>query len=261
MTTPAEAALRYADAGWPVFPCRPRGKEPTTSRGYYEATADPEQVAAWWREVPDANIGFVPGLAGLLVIDVDGPEGEATAGRLGLLSEPTLAVLTPRGRHLYYLHPGGEVGNRRVGVGLDIRADRGYVLLPPSVHPSGSRYHWQGRLDEVIPLPPLALEALRPLEPERPATTWTGTAGPRSSRYAAAAIAAECLELAAVAEGGRNIALNKAAYALARFVAQGEAQLHPVVTALAAAAAAAGLPEHEIERTISSAFRAREVAA
>lgn len=158
-------AADYAARGWPVFPCRERGKEPLTSEGFKNATTDPEQVAAWWREHPGANIGLIPGAAGLLVIDLDGPEGEEAAATLGLLSEPTLAVQTGRpdgGRHLYFRRPEGPtIGNRSLAPHLDVRCDAGYVLIPPSVHPSGRRYRWCGKLQEVLPVPPAVLELLR----------------------------------------------------------------------------------------------------
>ncbi len=55
--------------------------------------------------------------------------------------------LTPRcetgsGMHYYFKHPGGEVRNSagRLGPGLDIRADGGYVVAPPSRHPNGRTY-------------------------------------------------------------------------------------------------------------------------
>ena len=217
---PAEAALEYARRGLPVFPCIPRGKNPLTDHGYLDATTDADQVEEWWRRHPRANIGGVPGGAGLLVLDVDGPEGERAAQGLGVLAEPTLTVQTARGLHLYYLHPGGHVGNRRLAAGLDVRADGGYVLLPPSLHPSGARYTWLRRCDP-LPLPPAVGEALRP--PMR-ATAWgdatplieAGTA--RRRAYVAAAIEAECLDLARTSEGNRNNRLNEAAFSLARFV-------------------------------------------
>ena len=46
----ARAALAYASRGWPVLPCKVRGKTPLTSKGFHDATADPETIAAWWRE-------------------------------------------------------------------------------------------------------------------------------------------------------------------------------------------------------------------
>jgi len=176
MTAPAEvlspvgrAAVRYAREGWVLVPLHhptPRGcscgnttctspaKHPRTSRGLLEATADPDTVHAWWLRWPDANIGCRPGPSGFVVIDLDGPEGVATAQAAQLLSEPTLEVRTGRGRHRWYRHPGGHVPNGTLGPGVDIRGDAGYVLIPPSVHASGAVYRWVGRISEATTLPP-----------------------------------------------------------------------------------------------------------
>src|SRR5437762_13092223 len=105
--TGAEDAARYAAKGWPIFPIKPRGKEPLTLDGFKSATTEDAVVTRWWTTWPDANIGFVPGRLHRLVLDLDGPEGERVAQELGLLSEPTLTVLTARGQHLYFQHPGG----------------------------------------------------------------------------------------------------------------------------------------------------------
>lgn len=171
MTAPSMVAwaLRYADQSWPVFPLHSvkdgqcscgraactnnAGKHPRTANGLKDASSDPKTVEAWWRKWPDANIGLVPGQAGLLVVDVDGDEGEAAAVRLGLLAEPSLSVLTSRGRHLYFRHPGGKYGNKVLAPKLDLRADAGYVLLPPSTHRSGTQYRWLGCVKDAKRLP------------------------------------------------------------------------------------------------------------
>lgn len=154
----AEAALRYAEQGYAVFPCKPRDKKPLLAaaeggRGYLDATSDVATVAAWWQQYPDANIGLVPGKSGLVVVDVDGPKGEITAESLGLNQSGTRESTTGRGRHLWYLHPGGRIGNSKPGEGIDIRADAGYVLVPPSVHPSGAKYAWVDPSAEIQRLP------------------------------------------------------------------------------------------------------------
>lgn len=259
----ADAAFRYADHGWPVFPCRRRGKAPITERGFLDATTDPITVAEWWAKNPEANIGFAPGRAGLLVLDIDSPEGEREATELGLLSEPTMIVTTGRGRHLYFRHPGGHIGNRKLGPGLDVRADAGYVLLPPSIHPSGRQYRSDGTVEWIKPLSPAALKALRqPAAPSLPsgqdAPINAGT--PRRRAYVVAAIEDECLTLANTSEGGRNNALNRAAFSLARFVATGEADVVKLIEVLTVAARHSGLPDWEIHKTIASAFDARGVA-
>lgn len=259
--TMAGAALDYAAEAWPIFPVRPRGKDPLVSGGFKAASVVAAQVRRWWTRWQAANIGFVPGRAGLLVIDVDGPEGREEAIRLGLFAEPTLSVETARGEHLYFTHPGGTIGNRKLGPGLDVRADAGYVLLPPSVHPTGALYTWTCRAP-AIALPPTVLDALRDEPPPDPAAVAeppvdAGT--PRRRAYVAAAIEAECLTLARTPEGDRNNALNRAAFALARFMATGEADPEKLVSVLTYAARNTGLPDREIRRTIRSAFDARGV--
>jgi len=65
------------------------------------------------------------------------------------------------GFHRFYRHPGGHIGNMRLRDGLDVRADSGYTLLPPSVHPdTAAVYTWSER-GPIAVLPPKALEAIR----------------------------------------------------------------------------------------------------
>lgn len=169
--TLAVAAISYAEHGMPVFPCK-RDKKPKTFNGFHDGTTDLPQIREWWQRWPDASIGCVPGrcVPPKLVVDIDGPEGEREAAALGLLSEPAPTVRTGRGRHLWFAHPGGVIGNVKLGAHLDVRCDAGYVLLPPSIHPSGAVYRWFGKLDEVKPLPPDVL--VRP----------TGNGAPRPTR-------------------------------------------------------------------------------
>jgi len=170
-----------------------------------------------------------------------------------------MRVETSRGSHLYFKHPGGTIGNRRIGA-LDVRADRGFVLVPPSIHPTGAVYRAVGRVSEIISLPPAALEALKPPEPASSSTATTN-GQPVGSRYVIAAVERECLEVAAQAPDSenRNTQLNKAAWALSRFVADGSACAAPIIEALSAAASHTGLDEREIQKTIRSAFSKRGV--
>jgi hypothetical protein len=48
------------------------------------------------------------------------------------------------GRHLYF-SPGDIALNSMVAVanGIDLRADGGLVVVPPSLHPSGNLYRWR----------------------------------------------------------------------------------------------------------------------
>lgn len=164
-----EAALRYAAQGWPVFPChaptpdggctcgkarcsRP-GKHPRPRDGYKAATVNAAAIRKWWTKWPTANVAIATG-AGLLVVDIDGPEGNASIAGCELAPTPT--VTTGRGRHLYFADPAGK-GRCATGLrpGVDVRAAGGYVIAAPSVHPSGASYSWAPGLspDDLIPPP------------------------------------------------------------------------------------------------------------
>ncbi len=100
------------------------------------------------------------------MLDVDGEEGAASLRALerehGFLPR-TASVVTPRGgSHFYFRHPGVNVPNDagKLGVGLDVRGENGYIAAPPSVGVNGRRYE----PDERAPLaemPGWLLELLR----------------------------------------------------------------------------------------------------
>ena len=150
MTNLGESALAYAACGWHVFPLQPRTKEPLLgSRGFHGATTDAARIAAWWRSVPELNIGIATGaVSGFFALDIDGEDGEASLRHLesehGKLP-PTREIITGRGgRHCYF-----NAGKHHVkcsvaivGDKLDIRGDGGYVVAPPSIHQNGRAYCW-----------------------------------------------------------------------------------------------------------------------
>jgi putative DNA primase/helicase len=187
VTTLAEAARRYAEHGWHVFPLADRDKVPRDGFAWKElATNDVETVRRWWRESPDANIALVPGPSGLVVVDIDSNTADVVASWLGLTSEPTLEVRTGRsdfpGRHLYFRYRGSAIGNLKVTVtddrliavktdqrGLEIKHANGYVCAPPSVHPAtGRRYLWVKDGYEPQPLPTRAAQLIQALPQNTP---------------------------------------------------------------------------------------------
>lgn len=139
-----QAALDYASRGWRVFPLQGKRPFPGT-HGFKDATTDTLTIRRWWRQHPDANIGVVTGrISGIVVVDIDGPEGEAALAEFGPLPA-TPTARTGRGRHLYYSYPPDRTIRRHIRVrpGLDVLGDGGYVVAPPSIHPeTGRRYRW-----------------------------------------------------------------------------------------------------------------------
>jgi hypothetical protein len=148
------AAIALAEAGWAVLPLA--GKKPTTPHGHHDATTDPRQIRAWWREHPEYNVGS-PVPASLLVLDVDPRNGGDLAElerRAGVALPPTLEVESGRrdgGRHLYYLRPFKTPYRGDVPDGIDVKTN-GYMVMPPSIHPdTGKAYRWIDR--EIAHLP------------------------------------------------------------------------------------------------------------
>lgn len=137
-----EAALGYAAIGWPIFPCRPKGKEPigaAVPHGVKNATTDPDRIRRWWHRWPNANPAVACGAPGPDVLDVDTKDGRSgqdlfrRAWRAGLLRGSSATILTPSGgRHFWYAgtdQRGAAVGRDKA---LELKAVGGYVLLPPS---------------------------------------------------------------------------------------------------------------------------------
>lgn len=159
------AAIGYWARGWSVVPIRPRDKRPLMPwKEFQRRRADKTEICSWFERCPDANIGVVTGqVSNLVVIDIDPRHGgedslHSLEERHGPLPR-TLTVKTGgRGRHLYFTAPADPVSLRsRVALvdGIDIRAEGGMVVAPPSIHPSGRVYAWID--DEEALQDPLAL--------------------------------------------------------------------------------------------------------
>lgn len=156
------SALAIAAKGKPVFPCD-LDKRPLTASGFKDAATDTNTITGWWELNPEANIAMPTGaVSGVVVLDVDVDstkmvDGEKPLAELVLRYGPlpeTLTVKTPRGgRHIYFQHPKIKVPNStsKLGAGLDVRGDGGYVLLPPSKTANGG-YEYANRA-AIAPMP------------------------------------------------------------------------------------------------------------
>lgn len=216
-------ALDYARRGWLVIPlhwprisagklvgcscctrseCGSVGKHPLTENGLKDATIVADAIRRWWEKWPLANVGIVTGAAsGIVVLDED-PKNGGDASYDRLRDEHGETVTTEAdtgggGVHRIYAHPGKTVRNSagRVGKGLDVRGDGGYIVAPPSQHASGFRYAWRENRhpDDTPPAPMpdwllrLAVDRPQPPPAQHPHSTadagrkWLGEALARAN--------------------------------------------------------------------------------
>ena len=93
-------AKEYAAKGWPVFPVKMGGKEPLVNDFPNTATTDLATIDKWWATWPEANIGFVPGLVDMMVLDLD--EGYTDDDLIGYAEDTQLRACTPnKGQHWF----------------------------------------------------------------------------------------------------------------------------------------------------------------
>lgn len=165
-----QAALSYAARGWPVFPvywiedgacacgkpdCQHPGKHPIgklAPKGRNSATTDSETIKKWWEKYPRANIGIPTGPeSGIVALDNDprhgGDESKRRLERRGNFPYTSTAHTGGKGEHTMMAHPGSGVKIKSRPLpgypGIDIKADGGYIVAPPSNHISGGSYSWK----------------------------------------------------------------------------------------------------------------------
>jgi hypothetical protein len=266
------AALDHARRGWRVFPLRAGDKRPAVRDWEARATTDPDRITRAWT-AGAFNIGIAAGPSGLVVLDLDQPKPGTAAPAawqqpgirnggdvLAAVCEaddqpPPIDTYTVRtcsgGMHLYYAAPiGSTLRNTagRLGWLIDTRAAGGYVVAAGSLV-NARRY------DVLVDLAPAQLPewiARRLADSAAPADTDTTVPVGNPSAYAAAALRGELDRVLAASEGGRNHAVNAAAFALGQLVGGGLLARQLVEDALALAGQAIGLPAGECAKTIRS---------
>ncbi|MEV4418227.1 bifunctional DNA primase/polymerase, partial [Catellatospora sp. NPDC049609] len=272
------AALRYAANDWPVFllgrtkrpvalcpPCEAARKARTphdpqacpclTCHGFYAATTDPDRIAAMLAAVRGGLLAIRTGTAsGLVVIDVDPAHGGMASLNALItrgLTPPTRYVRTGNsGLHLYYRHPGGirvpSDQGIRLGPGIDVKADGGYVVAPPSRHPDTSRpYRWAdegARIEEAAPaLVSTCLAEIRRRPPQRAGHPTPPRSGGAAS-YPDRLMDALAVRIHQAPNGRRRVTLFGCARGAARMVAAGQMTPVEAYDRLVAACDAAGWP-------------------
>jgi hypothetical protein len=145
-----EAAAR----GWRIHPVRARSKAAILKDWQHKATSDLGQIRAWARQFPGCNWGAVAGPeSGFFAVDVDDPAAmQKLEDEYGPIPKGP-RVVTARAYAILCEWPdGAEVrpATKHPSKGIDIRGRDSYIVIPPSIHPSGHVYHYS---DDSLPIP------------------------------------------------------------------------------------------------------------
>ena len=262
----------FTAEGIRVFPLMPRSKDPATAHGFKDATLDPMQYEDAFER--GCNLAIATGGA-VDVIDCDSVGCAVEFARRvsgGDISTPEEAadaleaalgpvVWTGRGAHVFVLADEA----RRCGAKLmhladgdiDYRGHGGYVVAPPSVHPSGAIYRFHSgyftpkakapewlpvsRREEKAPMPHL------PLPLDGPPSAMP----PTPDAYFERVLDANIRTLEAAEEGCRNNTLNTVAFNIGQVVST-DSQKERASAALYETARAIGLEHHESVQSIKS---------
>ena len=269
MTFFGEAAAFYVGLGWKVFPIAEGAKVPAIpsskgGRGFKDATDDADLIELWECTYPRANIGIATGHAsGIVVVDIDPRNG----GNASITRLAGSGFIFPRGpeartgnggRHLFFaFHPAIKASKDRLGKGVDIKSDGGYVVGAPSVIAAsqqgpGGQYLWIRQPTSPV-LPPLPRWAVDKLTPKPGALPRFESA--TSAEGAERSLEGMARSLSRASIGHRDSLLNWAAYTAGHLVREGKIGASTVSARLTQAALAAGLPLPEIQATIISGLR------
>ena len=220
-------------AGQPVDK---RGKRPALAswKEYQSRHATDDELVRWFSD-GKRNIGIVTGaISGFTVVDFDTQAAIADAKAKGFPKCPV--VKTGKGLHAYCRFEEGHRNfQKRADLpGVDLRAEGGYGVAPPSVHATGKPYQWRkdAGLELPLPLPPEWIFAQ------------TSTPGGKAT----------IAELHTTTPEGRNISLARLAGVwlnqnpgidLAGLIEMGQAWSNGLPSPL---------PQDEVERTCKSIF-------
>lgn len=167
-----DAALQYREMGFSVIPVKKSDKKPylETWEKYQRERASAEQIRAWWKEWPTANVAIITGAISNSTVVADADSVAGLDALLELIPKGLTYPMakTPReGRyHLYFCSKNGLRNAQKFIKDCDFRANGGYVVAPPSKGPNGKNYYWVAGhelLNDVVPpdLPEAIEKALK----------------------------------------------------------------------------------------------------
>lgn len=137
-------ALGYLAVQWSIFPLEPGTKTPLIDwRTFQNRWPTTDEVFEWWINEPKAGIAVATGqISNLIVLNCDTARAQQAVYEASPADQKYMAAATFKGSHFYFRWQPGvgcvEGNCEQFGV----VGEGGYVVLPPSPHPSGEKYRW-----------------------------------------------------------------------------------------------------------------------
>ena len=158
MTDPSlDAALEAHEHGWTPTPLRPALKRPILTDWPSLHYNTPEGVRDLWSEAQrqydgqPLNLGLALGAEHGGLVDIDLDHHKAVACAAMVLPETPMRSGRPGnpGSHFWYVVDGYDPGICQFklpdgSVIIEYRAGGGQTVVPPSLHPDGDEYQWNG---------------------------------------------------------------------------------------------------------------------
>jgi len=136
-----DEAIKYLNLGFSIIPVGQDKKPLIQWKEFQNRKPTEKEVTEWFSNFNITGIGIVTGkISGLIVLDA-----EKGADFTGLKIPTTPTVNTGGGGvHYYFKLPENFTVKNSVRFRplMDIRGEGGFVVAPPSLHPSGKYYEW-----------------------------------------------------------------------------------------------------------------------
>ena len=141
----------YHNQGFSIIPLKEKDKRPNIDKWekYHQQQPTKEEIQTWLDQELFKNIAVICGHVSddLVVIDIDDEKIPKDIGlKLDKIAETgAWIVKTGKGYHIYCKHHGNPGGIKKpLKYKIEYRANRGYVVAPPSIHPNGKQYTFMG---------------------------------------------------------------------------------------------------------------------
>lgn len=146
MQSALDTALAYLKQGISVVAADPKTKRPLFKWSDFQKTLPTEaQVKTMFQKFPDAMVSIITGeLSHIMVIDCDSPEAiKQVEDTLPDSFEATIALSPRGGKHFYFTCANGRWQTKSAVLkNIDVRANGGVIVAPPSRNEASKQYRW-----------------------------------------------------------------------------------------------------------------------